>query len=181
MRFSRRIPGKYTYSTSGQGTSAHLSGELFKSMTGTQMQHVPYKGSPQALADVIAGQVTMSFDNISTAYAQAKAGKLRALAVTTLKRSSIAPEVPTLNESGLPGYELGSWHGVFAPVGTPKDIVGKLNAEIVKAVHSADVREKLNALGIEPVGNSVGAFDAFVRSEVPKWAKVVKEAGATVE
>lgn len=174
-------PAKYTYSTSGNGTSAHLSGELFKSMTGTSMQHVPYKGSPQALADVIGGQVSMSFDNISTAYAQAKAGKLRALAVTTAKRSSIAPEVPTLAESGLAGYELGSWHGVFVPAGTPKDIVAKLNAEIVKAIHSADVQQKLQALGVEPVGNSAETFAAFVRAEVPKWAKVVKESGAKVE
>ena len=150
-------------------------------MTGTSMQHVPYKGSPQALADVIGGQVSMSFDNISTAYAQAKAGKLRALAVTTAKRSSIAPEVPTLAESGLAGYELGSWHGVFVPAGTPKDIVAKLNAEIVKAIHSADVQQKLQALGVEPVGNSAETFAAFVRAEVPKWAKVVKESGAKVE
>ena len=150
-------------------------------MTGTSMQHVPYKGSPQALADAMSGQVSMSFDNINTAYVQAKAGKLRALAVTTAKRSDIAPEVPTLAESGLKGYELGSWHGVFAPAGTPKDIVARLNAEIVKALKSADVQQKLHALGVEPVGSSVEAFTAFVRAEVPKWAKVVKESGATAD
>jgi tripartite-type tricarboxylate transporter receptor subunit TctC len=174
-------PNKYTYSTSGNGTSAHLSGELFKSMTGTTMQHVPYKGSPQALADVIGGQVSMSFDNISTAYVQVKSGKLRGLAVTTVKRSDIAPEIPTMAEAGLPGYELGSWHGVFAPAGTPKDIIEKLNGEIVKALKTADMREKLHALGVEPVGTTSAAFAAFVKAEVPKWAKVVKESGAKVE
>jgi tripartite-type tricarboxylate transporter receptor subunit TctC len=177
----KKNPDKYTYSTSGNGTSAHLAGELFKSMSGTQMQHVPYKGSPQAIADALAGQVSMSFDNISTAYPPAKSGKLRALAVTTAKRSSLAPEVPTMGESGLKGYELGSWHGVFAPAKTPKEIVQKLNAEIVKAVHAADVKDKLAALGVEPVGTSVTEFSAFVRAEVPKWAKVVKESGAKVE
>jgi len=174
-------PNKYTYSTSGNGTSAHLSGELFKSMTGTTMQHVPYKGSPQALADVIGGQVSMSFDNISTAYVQVKAGKVRGLAVTTVKRSDIAPEIPTMAEAGLPGYELGSWHGVFAPAGTPKDIIEKLNAEIVKSLKTPDMREKLHALGVEPVGTSSAAFAAFVKAEVPKWAKVVKESGAKAE
>jgi tripartite-type tricarboxylate transporter receptor subunit TctC len=177
----KKSPEKYTYSTSGNGTSAHLAGELFKSMSGTKMQHVPYKGSPQAIADAVAGQVSMSFDNISTAYPPAKSGRLRALAVTTAKRSSLAPEVPTMAESGLKGYELGSWHGVFAPAKTPKEIVQKLNAEIVKAVHAADVKDKLAALGVEPVGTSVEQFSAFVRAEVPKWAKVVKESGAKVE
>jgi tripartite-type tricarboxylate transporter receptor subunit TctC len=174
-------PNKYSFSTSGNGTSAHLSGELFKSMTGTQMQHIPYKGSPQALADVMGGLVSMSFDNISTAYVQAKAGKLRALAVTTRTRSPIAPEVPTMDEAGLKGYELGSWHGVFAPAGTPKPILAKLNAEIVKAIRSPDVREKLQILGVEPVGTSSEEFSRFVRAEVPKWAKVVKESGAKAE
>jgi tripartite-type tricarboxylate transporter receptor subunit TctC len=174
-------PDKYTFSTSGNGTSAHLSGELFKSMTGTRMQHIPYKGSPQALADVMGGLVSMSFDNISTAYVQAKAGKLRALAVTTTTRSPIAPEVPTMEEAGLKGYELGSWHGVFAPAGTPKPIIAKLNAEIVKAIRAPDVREKLQILGVEPVGTSAEDFSRFVRAEVPKWAKVVKESGAKAE
>src|SRR5260221_1926566 len=174
-------PDKYTYSTSGNGTSAHLSGELFKSMTGTRMQHVPYKGSPAAIADAMSGQVSMSFDNISTAYPQAKAGKLRALAVTTAKRSSLAPEVPTFAESGLPGYELGSWHGVFAPAGTPKEIVAKLNAEIVRGIQSAATPQKLAALGVEAVGTSGDAFAAFLRAEVPKWAKVVRESGAKAE
>ena len=130
-------PAKYTFASSGNGTSQHLSGELFKSMAGVEMQHIPYKGSPPALQDVVGGQVTMTFDNITTAWPLAKAGKLRALAVTTAKRSSVAPDVPTLAESGLPGFEVGSWQGVFAPAGTPPAIVKRLNAEIVKIARHA--------------------------------------------
>ena len=181
VKLLKANPGKYSYSTSGNGTSAHLSGELFKSMTGTNIQHVPYKGSPQAIADAVSGQVSMSFDNISTAYPQAKAGKLRAIALTTAQRSGLAPEVPTFAESGLPGYELGSWHGVFAPAGTPKDIIAKLNAEIVRGIQSAETRQRLLALGVDAAGTSVESFAAFVRAEVPKWAKVVKESGAKAE
>src|SRR5258706_2598170 len=140
-------PTKYTFASSGNGTSQHLSGELFKSMAGVEMQHIPYKGSPPALQDVVGGQVTMTFDNITTAWPLAKAGKLPALAVTTATRSAIAPDVPTLAESGLVGFEVGSWQGVFAPAGTPPDIVKWLNAEIVKALNLPDVREKLGGLG----------------------------------
>ena len=135
-------PGKYTFASAGNGTSQHLSGELFKSMAGVDMQHIPYKGSPPALQDVVGGQVTMTFDNITTAWPLAKAGKLRALAVTTAKRSAVAPDVPTLAESGLAGFEVGSWQGVFAPAGTPPEIVKRLNAEIVKILNMPDVKEK---------------------------------------
>jgi len=137
----RANPGKYTFASAGNGTSQHLSGELFKSMAGAEMQHVPYKGSPPALQDVMGGQVSMTFDNITTAWPLAKGGKLRALAVTTAKRSAIAPDVPTLAEAGLPGFEVGSWQGVFAPAGTPPDIVKRLNAEIVKILNTPDVRD----------------------------------------
>ena len=176
-------PDKYSFATSGNGTSTHLAGELFKTMTGTKMTHVPYKSTPEALAQTVSGQVSMTFDNINTAYVQVKAGNLRALAITTAKRSSIAPEVPTMAESDqrVAGYELGSWHGVFAPAGTPKEIVAKLNAEIAKILQKPDVRQKLQALGIEPMGTSVESFSAFVKAEVPKWAVVVKESGAKVE
>jgi tripartite-type tricarboxylate transporter receptor subunit TctC len=174
-------PNKYSFASSGNGTSQHLSGELFKSMSGTEMQHIPYKGSPPALQDVMGGQVTMTFDNITTAWTLAKAGKLRALAVTTAKRSSIAPDVPTLAESGVPGFEVGSWQGVFAPAGTPPAIVKRLNAEIVKALNLPDVREKLGALGAEIVADSPEEFSALVKSEVVKWADVVKKSGAKVD
>ena len=174
-------PNKYSFASSGNGTSQHLSGELFKAMSGTDMQHIPYKGSPPALQDVMGGQVTMTFDNITTAWPLAKAGKLRALAVTTAKRSSIAPDVPTLAESGLPGFEVGSWQGVFAPAGTPPEIVKRLNAEIVKVLNLPDVREKLSGLGAEIVADSPEEFSALVKSEVVKWADVVKKSGARVD
>src|SRR4051812_13862463 len=174
-------PGKYTFASSGNGTSQHLSGELFKSMAGVDMQHVPYKGSPPALQDVMGGQVSMTFDNITTALPLARSGKLRALAVTTAKRSSVAPDVPTLAESGLPGYEIGSWQGVFAPAGTPPAIVKRLNDEIVKIINTPEVRDKLAALGAEPVGNSQEEFSAMVKAEVVKWADVVKKSGAKVD
>jgi len=174
-------PGKYSFASSGNGTSQHLSGELFKSMAGVDMQHIPYKGSPPALQDVVAGQVAMTFDNITTAWPLAKAGKLRALAVTTAKRSSIAPDVPTLAESGLAGYEVGSWQGVFAPAGTPPAIVQRLNTEIVKIINTPDVKEKLIALGAEPVGNTSEEFGALVKTEGVKWAEVVKKSGAKVD
>jgi tripartite-type tricarboxylate transporter receptor subunit TctC len=174
-------PNKYSFASSGNGTSQHLSGELFKAMAGVEMQHIPYKGSPPALQDVLGGQVTMTFDNITTAWPLAKAGKLRALAVTTATRSAIAPDVPTLAESGLPGFEVGSWQGVFAPAGTPPDVVKRLNSEIVKILNMPDVKEKLGGLGAEPVGNSSEEFSAMVKVEVVKWADVVKKSGAKVD
>jgi tripartite-type tricarboxylate transporter receptor subunit TctC len=174
-------PAKYTFASSGNGTSQHLSGELFKTMAGVEMQHIPYKGSPPALQDVVGGQVTMTFDNITTAWPLAKAGKLRALAVTTAKRSSVAPEVPTLSEAGLPGFEVGSWQGVFAPAGTPPEIVRRLNAEIVRILNLPDVKEKLTALGAEIVADSPEEFSALVKAEVGKWADVVRKSGARVD
>jgi tripartite-type tricarboxylate transporter receptor subunit TctC len=174
-------PGKYNFASSGNGTSQHLSGELFKSIAGVEMQHVPYKGSPPALQDVVAGQVTMTFDNITTAWPLAKAGNLRPLAVTTAQRSAVAPDVPTMQEAGLAGYEVGSWQGVFAPAGTPPEIVRRLNTEIVRILRMPEVRDKLIGLGAEPVGNSSEEFAAMVRSEVAKWADVVKRSGARVD
>ena len=174
-------PGKYTFASSGNGTSQHLSGELFKSIAGVDMQHVPYKGSPPALQDVVGGQVTMTFDNITTALPLAKAGNLRALAVTTAQRSAVAPEIPTMAEAGLAGYEIGSWQGVFAPAGTPPEIVRRLNTEIVRILKSPEIHDKLIALGAEPVGNSVDEFTAMVKSEVVKWGDVVKRSGARVD
>ncbi len=174
-------PGKYTFASSGNGTSQHLSGELFKTMSGVDMQHIPYKGSPPALQDVMGGQVTMTFDNITTAWPLAKDGRLRALAVTTAKRSAVAPDVPTLAEAGVPGFEVGSWQGVFAPAGTPPEIVKRLNTEIVKILNMPDVREKLIGLGAEPVGNTSDEFSTMVKAEVVKWADVVKNSGAKVD
>ena len=181
IKLMKASPGKWNFASSGNGTSQHLSGELFKGIAGVDMQHIPYKGSPPALSDVMGGQVSMTFDNITTAWTLAKGGKLRALAVTTAKRSPIAPDVPTLGESGLPGYEIGSWQGVFAPAGTPPDIVKRLNAEIVKIINLPDVQKKLLDLGAEPVANSSEEFTAFVKVEVVKWGEVVKKSGAKVD
>jgi tripartite-type tricarboxylate transporter receptor subunit TctC len=177
----KKNPGKYTFASSGNGTSQHLSGELFKNIAGVDMQHIPYKGSPPALQDVMGGSVTMTFDNITTAWPLAKGGKLRALGVTTAKRSPVAPEVPTLAEAGLAGYEIGSWQGVFAPAGTPPDIVKRLNTEMVRIINLPEVKDKLLALGAEPVGNSSEEFTAFVKAEVVKWGDVVKKSGARVD
>lgn len=177
----KKNPGKYNFASSGNGTSQHLSGELFKSMAGVDMQHIPYKGSPPALQDVMGGSVTMTFDNITTAWPLAKGGKLRALGVTTAKRSPAAPDVPTLAEAGLTGYEVGSWQGVFAPAGTPPEIVKRLNTEIVKIINLPEVKEKLLLLGAEPVGNSSEEFTIFVKAEVVKWGDIVKKSGARVD
>jgi len=177
----KKNPGKYTFASSGNGTSQHLAGELFKSMAGVDMQHIPYKGSPPALQDVMGGSVTMTFDNITTAWPLAKGGKLRALAVTTAKRSPAAPDVPTLAEAGVAGYEIGSWQGVFAPAGTPPEVVKRLNAEIVRIINLPEVREKLLILGAEPIGNSSEEFTVFVKAEVVKWGDVVRKSGARVD
>jgi len=181
IKLMKANPGKWSFASSGNGTSQHLSGELFKGMAGVEMQHIPYKGSPPALNDVMGGQVSMTFDNITTAWALAKGGKLRALAVTTASRSPVAPEVPTLAESGLPGYEVGSWQGVFAPAGVPPEIVKRLNAEMVKILAMPDVRDKLVVLGAEPVGDTPAEFAALVKTEVVKWSDVVKKSGAKVD
>lgn len=174
-------PGKYTFASAGNGASQHLSGELFKALTGVQMQHVPYKGSPPALQDVMGGNVTMMFDAISTALPLAKSGKLRALAVTTAQRSPIAPEIPTLAEAGVAGYEMDTWVGVFAPAGTPPEIVKRLNAEIVRILKSPEVHDKLTALGANIVADSPEHCAAFVKSETAKWAELVKKIGARID
>jgi tripartite-type tricarboxylate transporter receptor subunit TctC len=181
IKLMKANPGKWNFASAGNGTSQHLSGELFKGMAGVEMQHIPYKGSPPALTDVMGGSVSMTFDNITTAWPLAKAGKLRALAVTTAKRSPVAPEVPTLAESGLPGYEVGSWQGVFAPAGVPPAIVARLNTEIVKIINMPDVQKKIIELGAEPVGDTSEQFGAFVKTEVVKWGDVVKKSGAKVD
>lgn len=174
-------PGKYAFASSGNGTSQHLSGELFKQIAGVDMQHVPYKGSPPALNDVAGGAVAMTFDNITTALPLARAGKLRPLAVTTSARSAVAPEIPAMSEEGLAGYEIGSWQGVFAPAGTPREVVERLNREIVRILAAPDTRGKLLGLGAEPAPMSPEEFSAFVRAEVGKWGDVVRKSGARVD
>ena len=174
-------PGKLNVASSGNGTSIHLAAELYKQMAGVDILHVPYKGSSPAVADLLGGQVQMMFDNMPSSLPHAKAGKLRALAVTSMTRSAALPDVPTLDEEGLKGFDATSWFGLLAPAGTPRDIVAKLNSASVKALASADMRERLAAQGADPVGNTPEQFATFIKAEIDKWAKIVKASGARVD
>lgn len=174
-------PNKFNYGSPGNGSTGHLSQELFKAMTGTSMQHIPYKGSAGVLADVIGGQIIGTIDNLPVYLPQVKAGKLRALAVSSAKRSPAIPELPTIAESGVPGYNSGAWFGLVAPAGTPMPIVDKLSAETQRILKLPDVAERLSALGAEPVGDRPEQFAAFIKSEIAKWAKVIKDANVELQ
>ena len=174
-------PGRLNYASSGNGTSIHLSGELFKSMTGTFMTHIPYRGSSPAVADLLAGQVDLMFDNLPSSLQHIKAGKLRALGVTSAKRAAALPDVPTIAEAGVPGYEASSWFGLVAPAGTPPAVVQKLQQTLSKSLAAPDVREKLLGQGADPVGNTPEAFAQYIQDEIAKWAKVVRASGARVD
>jgi tripartite-type tricarboxylate transporter receptor subunit TctC len=173
--------GKMTFASAGSGTSIHVSGELFKTMTGIDMTHVPYKGRATAIPDLLGGRVTMMFDNMPSSLPLVKEGKLRALGVTSVKRSPAAPEIPTIAEQGLPGFDAVSWFALFAPAGTPKPVVDRLQAEVKKILASPDVARKLAEAGLEVVGSSADELAAYQRTEIAKWAKVVKDSGAKVE
>jgi len=181
IKLAKDKPGQINFASSGSGTSIHLSGELFKTMAGVDMTHVPYKGSSPALTDLIGGQVQIMFDNLPSALPQIKGGRLRAIAVTSLKRAPVLPDIPTINESGLPGFEASSWFGVLAPAGTPAAIVARINTEVNKWLQSADAREKLLGQGAEAAGGSPEQFGNFIRAESEKWAKVVKFSGVKPE
>jgi tripartite-type tricarboxylate transporter receptor subunit TctC len=181
IKLAKDKPGQINFASSGSGTSIHLSGELFKTMAGVDITHVPYKGSSPALVDLIGGQVQIMFDNLPSALPQIKAGKLRAIAVTSLKRAPVLPDVPTISESGLPGFEASSWFGVLAPAGTLAPIVARINTEVNKWLQSADAREKLLSQGAETAGGSPEQFVNHIRAESEKWAKVVKASGAKVD
>jgi tripartite-type tricarboxylate transporter receptor subunit TctC len=172
-------PDKYSYGSAGNGTSQHISGELFKTQAGVKMQHIPYRGSGQMLPELLGGTLPVAFDNVASAIPHIKAGKLRALAVTTAQRSGVAPDVPTLAESGLAGYELSSWQAVFAPAGTPKPIVDRLYAEIAKILKMPDVQKRLGDLGLDLSGMPPDQLAALVKADVPRLGKVVKDSGAT--
>jgi tripartite-type tricarboxylate transporter receptor subunit TctC len=181
IAYVKANPGKVSYASSGNGTSIHLSAELFKQMAGVEMQHVPYRGSAPAVADLLGGQTAIMFDNMPSAIPHVKGDKLRALAVTTSRRSPALPDVPTVAEAGVPGYEATSWFGLLAPAGTPADVVARLNGAIVKALADPEVQKKLAEQGAETHGEKPEQFAAFIQSETAKWGKVVKQSGASVD
>ena len=177
---AKQNPGKLLNASGGNGTTGHLGGELFKIMTGTQIVHVPYKGSPQGITDLIAGQVHLMFDNLTSISPHVRSGKVRGIGVSSLKRSPIFPDIPTIAET-VPGYETNAWGGIVVPVGTPKPIVTKLNTEINKALQSPTLKERYAAIEAEPVGGTPEQFAAFVKKETVKWAEVVKKSGAKLD
>lgn len=181
IAYGKANPGKLTFASSGSGGAPHFSGELFKTMAGIDMVHVPYKGSTLAHPDLLSGRTSMMFDTVAAINTQVKSEKVRALAVTTAKRSSVAPTVPTMAEAGLLGYETSTWGGVLAPAATPKALVDKLNTEINKALNMPDVRQRLQEAGIEVGGGTPQRFTDFIQTETVKWAKVAVDAGIKPE
>lgn len=174
-------PGQYNFASGGNGTSSHFSGELFNAMAGTRMTHIPYKGDGTSLIDVIAGRVPVVFCSVVTGARYMESGKLRALAVTSAKRVPVIPDVPTIAESGLPGYDLAAWFVVAAPAATPREIIDRLNTVIVRVTRSADFREKIESMGGIPVGTTPEEAAEYIKAEIPRWGKLVKESGAKVD
>jgi len=181
IAYAKANPGKLNFASSGSGTSIHLAGELFKTMAGVQMAHVPYKGSAPAVTDLLGGQVQLMFDNLPSALPHIKAGKLKALAVTSATRAAALPDVPTVAESGLAGFDATSWFGLLAPAGTPQPIIARLNSEVAKWLATAEAKEKMAGLGANTAGHSTDEFVRHIAAETTKWAKVVKESGAKVD
>lgn len=181
IALAKAAPGKHTYGSNGNGTGQHLIGSQFEKASGVQLLHVPYKGSGPLTIDLLGGQVDMSFDTIPPVLSHIKAGKLRPLAVTTIKRSPALPNVPTLDEAGLKGFDQGTWFGVLAPAATPKEIVARLNAEIVKIVKAPEFRKKMEELGAEAIGNTQDEMAAQIKADTERYAGLVKEAKVTIE
>ncbi len=178
---ARSSPGKLNYASAGPGNTSHLAVEYFNSVLGVKITHVPYKGSGPAVAGLLGREVDLMFDSISSSLAQINAGKFRALAVTTAKRSHVLPQVPTVAEAGVPGFDISVWYGIFAAAGTPAPIVQRLNAEFIKAMAAPAAKQLIEAAGYQIVGSTPAQLDAHVRSEMTRWAKVVKDSGARVE
>ena len=174
-------PGKLNYGSNGNGTAQHLIGTQFENLTGTDIVHIPYKGSGPLVTDLLGNQVTMSFDTVTPVLQHIKSGKLRALAVTTARRASALPDVPTLEEAGVKGIAIGTWFGLLAPAATPKEVVARLNAEAVKVIQSPDFKKRMDEIGAEPVGNTSEQMAAQIRSETEKFARLVKDAKVTID
>ena len=178
VALARARPGELTFGSAGVGTSQHLAGELFKTMAGVNLQHVPYRGITQVMPDLLGGRLTMVFGNISAVLPLMREDKLRAMAITSIKRSSFVPNLPTLAEQGFPGFDATAWFGLMAPAGTPAPIVAKLHAETVKILARPEVRDKFGVLGMEVVGNTPEQFADVIKAEIPVWAKIIKQSGA---
>lgn len=181
IALAKSKPGQLTFGSAGNGTTLHLSGEMFKRMAGVDLVHVPYRGTPQAFPDLMTGQITMMFSPVPAVLPQVKEGRLKALAITSATRSALFPELPTIAESGLPGFEAVAWNGVFVPAGTPPAIVTMLNREIIRIIQLPELRERFTALGFDPGGNTPEQFAQMVKTETEKWAKVVRDSGARVD
>jgi len=181
IALAKGSPGKLNFASSGFGAAAHLAGELFKTEAGINIVHVPYKGAAPALQDVMAGHVQMMFATASSVIGLIKAGKVRALAVTTPKRTALLPDLPTVAELGIKDFDATTWHGLVAPAGTPKDIIDTLNFAVIEALKDEGTQKALIDLGVDIIGDTPKEFDAYIRSEIPKWAAVVKQSGAQVE
>jgi tripartite-type tricarboxylate transporter receptor subunit TctC len=180
IQHARANPNRISFGSAGSGTSQHLSGELFKMKTGTQMQHIPYKGAAQAMPDLLSGQIQLMFVSVPEALGHIKSGKLRAVGVTSRQRSPVLPDVPSIAEQGL-DFDVSAWFGLVAPAGTPRPIVNRYNAEVVKALQQPDVRARLAGIGMDPVTMSPEQFAQFIRDEIARWAPVVKASGARVD
>ena len=178
---AKEKPGRINFASVGVGSTQHLAMEMFRATAGITLNHVPFKSAPEAYVQMIGGQVPVMFDSIATALPQVKAGKMRGLGIATLKRSPLMPDVPTIAESGYPGFEAIGWIGIAAPKGTPRPILDKLNAEVARIVTSTDVKDRLGAIAVTPVGDSRAEFEAFIKSEMAKWGKAVKESGAKAD
>jgi tripartite-type tricarboxylate transporter receptor subunit TctC len=181
IALARAKPGQLNYGSAGSGNSTHLAAELFKLMAGVNLVHVPYKGTPQLMTELLAGQIQMSFTSLVSSLPHIKQGRLRALGVTSLQRAASLPELPTISESGLKGYEVTVWQGIVAPAGTPDPIIAELNRQIVKILQSPDMRERLAVQGLESAPNTPAQFGAYIAAEVTKWTKVIKQAGIVAD
>jgi len=181
IALAKARPGQLNFASAGNGSGAHLFAEMFRSMAGIDIVHVPYKGAAPATTAVLSGETPFMFDNIVTTLPLARSGKFRALAVTTLTRASAAPDIPTVAEAGVPGYDANSWFGVFAPAGAPPAVINRLHTELVRILKAPDVKERLASFGAEPVGSDPARFAAFFRNEVAKWGKVVRDSGARID
>jgi len=181
IALAKASPGKIAYGSPGTGNPNHLAGELFKSMAGVDLVHVPYKGAALVITDVIAGHVPVAFVTLPAALPQVRAGKVKALAVTSDKRSPVALDIPTMSEAGLLGLDISEWFGILVPAGTPKAVLSRLNEEIVKAVHSPEVRERFTAQGLEPATTTIDEFAAVIKSDIGKLARIIKQAGIRAE